>query len=70
MQKAYFDARDLCAVCQQEPLLADYWDARDRGHFSEALVTLKLVEGELEAGLATGIPAGLSTYEDLATFAK
>lgn len=54
----------------QEPLLADYWEARDSGNFSEALVSLKLVEANLTEPLKTGIPAGLSTYADLATFAK
>ncbi len=54
----------------QEPLLVDYWEARDAGNFSEALVSLKLVEADLAAPLTTGIPAGLSTYADLATFAK
>lgn len=51
-------------------MLADYWEARDSGNFSEALVSLKLVEADLEATLSTGIPAGLSSYADLATFAK
>lgn len=54
----------------QEPLLVDYWDARDRGKFLEALVTLKLVQGDLAEGLATGTAAALSSFEDLATFAK
>lgn len=51
-------------------MLADYWDARDAGNFSEALVSLKLVESDLSVPLLTGIPAGLSSYQDLATFAK
>lgn len=51
-------------------MLADYWEARDSGNFSEALVSLKLIEVDLEATLNTGIPAGLSSYADLATFAK
>ncbi|CAN0584357.1 unnamed protein product, partial [Ectocarpus sp. 12 AP-2014] len=55
---------------RQEPLLADYWHARDAGNFSEALVSLKLVESDLSVPLLTGIPAGLSSYQDLATFAK
>lgn len=54
----------------KEPLLADYWEARDKGRFSEALVSLKLVQDQLVEGLAAGVPAGLSTYTDLATFAK
>ncbi|CAN0232019.1 unnamed protein product, partial [Scytosiphon promiscuus] len=57
-------------LLRREPLLADYWEARDGGNFSEALVSLKLVEADLTATLKTGIPAGLSTYADLATFAK
>ncbi|CAN0075906.1 unnamed protein product, partial [Ectocarpus fasciculatus] len=57
-------------LLRREPLLADYWDARDAGNFSEALVSLKLVESDLSVPLLTGIPAGLSSYQDLATFAK
>lgn len=65
-----FSCLDACALCVQEPLLADYWDARDAGNFSEALVSLKLVQADMEEGLGTGTAAGLSTYADLATFAK
>ncbi|CAN0126129.1 unnamed protein product, partial [Discosporangium mesarthrocarpum] len=57
-------------VLRKEPLLEDYWQSRDNGRFSEALLSLKLVERDLELLLAAGKPAGLSTVEDLATFSK
>ncbi|CAN0313296.1 unnamed protein product [Pylaiella littoralis] len=57
-------------LLRREHLLAGYWKMRDAGNFPEALASLKRVENALADRLKTGNVAGLSTYADLAAFAR